>query len=86
MKKQTFWMYVMICLCPFVACESVDKEKPLLRVFDNYLYPSDIEGLVKGNISEEDSIAIVDNYINQWIQQMVVLDKAKNIKELHGIF
>ena len=78
MKKQTFWIYVIACFCLFAACKNVDKEEPLLRVFDNYLYPSDIEGLVRGNISSEDSIAIVDNYINQWIQQMVVLDKAKN--------
>ena len=80
MSKQTVWKYLMICffIVAFTACKPTDKEKPLLRVFDNYLYPSDIEGLVKGNVSKEDSIAIVENYISQWIQQMVVLDKAKN--------
>lgn len=80
MKSQPFWIYLVICCCSviFTACETANKEKPLLRVFDSYLYPSDIEGLVKGSVSKEDSIAIVENYISQWIQQMVVLDKAKN--------
>ena len=62
----------------FISCQNTSKEKPLIRVFDSYLYPSDIQGLVKGKVSTDDSIAIIDNYINQWILQMVVLDKAKN--------
>ena len=47
------------------------------RAYDHYLYKSDLEGLVGEGASAEDSLAIVNNYINQWIQQMVVLEKAK---------
>ena len=70
MSKQTLWKCLMICffIVAFTACKPTGKEKPLLRVFDNYLYPSDIEGLVKGNVSKEDSIAIVENYISKWIR------------------
>ena len=80
MKKLIVLLCVAGCLVGNIltSCNKKAKEKPLLRVFDNYLYPSDIEGLVSGNVSAEDSIAIIDNYINQWILQMVVLDKAEN--------
>lgn len=80
MRKQILYICIVFFSFGgiFCSCNNTPKEKPLLRVFDNYLYPSDIEGLVKGNMSVEDSLAIIDNYINQWIQQMVVLDKAKN--------
>ena len=80
MKKLIVLLCVAGCLVGNIltSCNKKAKEKPLLRVFDNYLYPSDIKGLVSGNVSAEDSIAIIDNYINQWILQMVVLDKAEN--------
>lgn len=61
----------------FSACHRHPSEPVVARAFDNYLYLSDIEGLVGEGVSPEDSAAIVNNYVNQWIQQMVVLEKAK---------
>ncbi|MCR5423731.1 MAG: hypothetical protein K6E93_03095 [Bacteroidales bacterium] len=49
----------------------------MARAYSNYLYKSDLEGLVVEGMTPEDSVAIVNNYINQWVQQMVVLEKAK---------
>ncbi len=60
------------------ACRSKNDESIVARAYDQYLYRSDIEGLVAPGTTEEDSIAIVTNYINQWIQQQVVLEKAKH--------
>ncbi|MBO4740520.1 MAG: hypothetical protein J5605_02625 [Bacteroidales bacterium] len=65
----TFLMY---------GCSSKDSSKAIARVFDNYLYESDLQGLVPLGTSPDDSAAIVSSYIQQWIQEMVVLEKAKN--------
>ena len=41
-----------------------------------------LAGLVGEGVSAEDSIAIVDNYVDQWVRQKVVLAKAeKNVKD-----
>lgn len=69
-------LLIMIVAMMAAACHRNDSEM-VARAYDNYLYRSDIEGLVAPGTSAEDSIAIVTNYINQWIQQQVVLEKAK---------
>ena len=78
-KQQTLCVVILFCLVGMLtSCGGNGKEKPLVRVFNYYLYPSDIEGALGNNISKEDSIAFINNYIEQWIQQMVVLEKAQN--------
>ena len=72
-------LLILIASLLTTACRQHDAEI-VARAYDHYLYRSDIEGLVAPGTSPEDSTAIVSNYINQWIQQQVVLEKAqKNI-------
>ena len=42
------------------------------------LLRSDLEGVVAEGLSKEDSTTIADNYINQWIQQTVVMEQAQS--------
>jgi hypothetical protein len=59
---------------------NVDEQPVLVSVYDQKLYASDLQGIVPPGLSPEDSLAIVDNYIEQWIRQAVILDKAsKNV-------
>ena len=60
----------------FCSCRR-NNDDVVARAYDNYLYKSDLKGLVVEGMTPEDSAAIVSNYINQWVQQMVVLEKAK---------
>lgn len=53
-------------------------EKPVARVFDVYLYPADITGIVPKQSKPADSIAIVKDYIQHWIEQQVLLHQAAN--------
>ena len=62
----------------FTSCGNGNDGNKIARVFDNYLYESDIQGIVPPGSTPEDSAAIVANYIQQWIQEMVILEKAKN--------
>lgn len=69
--------------CLLTACgTSVDDTPVVASVYGHELHQSTLSGLVPEGVSSEDSAAIVDNYIDQWIRQTVILDKAeRNIKE-----
>lgn len=50
------------------------------KVYDHELRKADLNGLVGEGVSAEDSIAIIDNYVDQWVRQTVMLAKAeKNV-------
>lgn len=56
-----------------------DKEEELLaRVRNNYLYLSDIEHAFPAFSDKADSIQFLQNYVNNWIQNKLVLETAKN--------
>ncbi|MDH3709058.1 MAG: peptidyl-prolyl cis-trans isomerase [Cyclobacteriaceae bacterium] len=46
------------------------------RVFENFLYEEDLEGLTSEAINSEDSADISDRYVRSWIQKQLLLNKA----------
>lgn len=54
------------------------KGKPVARVFDKYLYRSDVAQLVPEGAVPEDSARIVSNYINNWVREMLIVKKAED--------
>ena len=52
-------------------------EKPLAKVYEKYLYPSDIEALGIDWTSGEDSIRFVAEFIENWIRQNLILEYAE---------
>ena len=67
----------------FGGCRYQADESPVVvSVYDHELRQSDLVGLVGEGVGAEDSIAIIDNYIDQWVRQMVMIAKAeKNVKD-----
>ncbi|MBR1785411.1 MAG: hypothetical protein IJ760_08275 [Bacteroidales bacterium] len=65
------------------ACSNGNDRSPLVAVvYGHELHRSDLDGLVGEGVASEDSATIVDNYIEQWIRQTVILSKAeKNITD-----
>ncbi|HYH55719.1 MAG TPA: hypothetical protein VD772_03855, partial [Anseongella sp.] len=72
----------LLVFLPAVSCSRAQKEEqPVARVYDNYLYLSDLEGVVPEGLEGADSIQLIRSYIDNWIRQAVILNKAKqNIK------
>lgn len=63
-----------------VSCDDYQQKiskQAVARVNDTYLYKEDIVDLVSENIPDQDSALIVSNYINNWITEQVLLDRAK---------
>ena len=57
-------------------------ERPLARVKDKFLYASDIPNLTGKRTTPEDSQVVVTSYVNNWITEMLLLDKAElNLRE-----
>jgi len=58
------------------------QEAVVARVNDEYLYVSDIQKLIPENTSSEDSTLIVNNYINRWATQKLLIGQAEiNLSE-----
>lgn len=49
----------------------------LARVYDEYLYESELKDIIPSDTKAKDSILIAQNYINNWISQKIVLYKAQ---------
>ncbi|WPP51042.1 NADAR family protein [Catalinimonas niigatensis] len=49
---------------------------PVARVFDNYLYIQDLEGIVDENVSPADSASIMNRYIDSWIRKQLIIAEA----------
>ena len=77
---------VLVALCSLLASCDYFRPKPektpIARVNNNYLYLTDINSSIGENTSKEDSILIVNNYINRWATQQLLIDQAKiNLSE-----
>ncbi len=64
----------------FYSCsrlENKNKEEPIARVYDKYLYPSDIIDIFPINHLPRDSLLILKNFIDNWIKKQLILYKAE---------
>ncbi len=69
----------------FVSCSWLggsNRDERVARVNSNYLYKSDLEGIVSPGTSASDSAVIIRRYIENWVRQQVYLEEAeKNLSE-----
>jgi len=76
------FLFLLIGLSSCLNVDDKSSENILARAFGEYLYESDLEGLIISGTSVKDSISIVQSYINNWVSQQLVLNKAeKNLLE-----
>jgi len=47
------------------------------RVYDHELTVEDIQGIMAGNISESDSVDLIDRYIKSWVSKQLLLRRAE---------
>lgn len=70
----------LISLLFLVSCNSrpVNKdEKPLARVYGNYLYLADIQDVIPAGVDSADSVTIARDFIEKWIRNQLILSKAE---------
>jgi hypothetical protein len=63
------------------GCRYLKKSEPeglpVARVFDKYLYTSELKGVVSPGTNSEDSTKVVKNYISNWIRQELLVHHAE---------
>ncbi|HLV14063.1 MAG TPA: hypothetical protein VKY41_02705 [Xanthomarina sp.] len=80
MKLKTNILFLCFIALLTVSCDffkQTDDRKPVARVNDTYLYEEDIQDLVKEGMSKQDSAVVVNNFINHWATQQLLLSGAK---------
>jgi len=66
-----------VFLITLVACNPRPDGVPIARVMNEYLLLSDLEGVVPPGTLQTDSIEAIQAYIHNWIQQRLLLNKAR---------
>lgn len=54
------------------------SEDAVARVYDEYLYKIDLVGIVPEGFSKQDSLAVINDFIDNWIRQKILLKQAEN--------
>jgi len=80
-KTSLINLLLLVILIPvFISCSSDHKrknEKPIARAYSNYLYKTDILGLIPTGTAPEDSSRLVKSYIELWMKKKAVVNKAE---------
>jgi len=71
--------------CLFISCNRQSKKSQdiaVARVYDKYLYKSQIQEIVPKNLSSADSQRIVSDHIDKWVRKQLLVSKAEqNLRE-----
>ena len=78
------WRPLLFTLILLTSCSGFFKkktERTLARAYGEYLFESDMKGVVAPGISAKDSIMIVKSYVDSWVRQRLILHQAeKNLQ------
>jgi hypothetical protein len=81
MRVTVFFLVISLLLSCSLSNEEEGK-KAVAKVKDKFLYLEDLEGVVPKDATTEDSTLIAQNYIQGWIKENLILQKAElNLKE-----
>lgn len=77
------WLLLAGCVWfAFAACKkqtgSAQDEKVVARVFERYLYAGDLVNIVPKGTSRNDSLRIISDYVDNWVKQQCVLQRAED--------
>lgn len=83
-KKESFLLliiFISLNAC-FFEKSNKSKEEPIAKVGINYLYKSDIAGILPEEYTLSDSTILTKNYIDKWVKTRLIVDWAeKNLTE-----
>jgi predicted DNA-binding protein YlxM (UPF0122 family) len=66
---------MLVTGCNLIGSEN--EEEPVARVFDNYLYPSDLADAIPNGSGASDSTVIARSYIDTWVRNQLMLHRAE---------
>ncbi|SDW71216.1 hypothetical protein SAMN05444411_10228 [Lutibacter oricola] len=78
MKNIIVYIFVVVLFssCNYFTLKK-EESKIVARVNTAYLYEKDLAKVVTNGVSKQDSTLLVNNYINNWVKQQLLLSKAE---------
>ncbi len=73
-------LIILVIVLFFTHCSKFNRKQgkePVARAFDKYLYPSDLQDIIPSYISKSDSVIVARDFIEKWIKQQLLLNKAE---------
>lgn len=70
-----FSLFLAILSC--TTGKKPENKVPVAKVYDKYLYLSDIAHIFKNKVTKQDSIEIATSYINTWIKTQLLLRQSE---------
>ena len=87
-KSLILWLLSSCFLMSLVSCDLLfgpNDEKvgePVIRVFDKFLYHSDLSEIIPEGTDSVDSTILVQNYMNTWTETQLMIHRAElNLNE-----
>ncbi len=81
MMKWWYGLILVAFLSTAASCgnllKSNEDQIPLARVGDTYLYREDVAALLTEDMTEQDSVFFITNYVNRWATKQLLLSKAR---------
>jgi len=75
-KRQLTYGFIVALAIALAACSSDISDEPVASVGEKVLYKSKVEEILPKGISREDSISMSQNYIDKWVKQELLIQKA----------
>ena len=63
-----------------VSCnltQTSDPDNTIARVYDDYLFSSELKDIIPKDVSVTDSLILVKNYINNWVREKLLVKQAE---------
>jgi len=70
-------LLVLLIGCDFFRPKELNGEKPIARVKDMWLYPSDFTGLIPPALSSEDSTKFASKFVDDWIKKQLMIARSQ---------
>lgn len=74
------YLFLFYSILLFSSCQYIQKQvggNPYVEVAGHYLYYEDLANIVPVGISGEDSIKIIERFVQRWATDILVYEKAK---------
>jgi len=78
MPRQIWLLFLLVAVgCEFFHPKEDLTEKPIARVSETNLFPSDMSGLLPENLTSEDSLKFVEKFIDDWIKKQLMIARSQ---------
>jgi hypothetical protein len=72
-----FLIFLLIFASACTGLLKKKSERVLARVYDDYLYESDLSGIITPGTLPKDSLVITRNFIESWVRQRLIIHQAE---------